>query len=226
MSLIVAEQLSLGYDGKKVIEKVDFAIESKDFVFITGVSGSGKTTLIRSFYGEVSPMEGTLNVGGYNLNGIKRRDLMKIRQYMGVVFQDYKLIPEWSVIKNVTLPLVIQNFSRKLNRIAIRNRGMKYLEKVNMVEHYNKSPIELSGGEQQRVAIARAIVHEPVLVVADEPVSGLDTASAQMVMELFKEAQKMGITVIIATHSIPEDLVSLEEYRHFKLDGGKIYEIK
>jgi cell division transport system ATP-binding protein len=220
--LITAEQLSLGYDGKKVIDRIDFSIDNEDFVFITGVSGSGKTTLIRSLYGEISPMEGNLNVGGYNLNGIRRRDLMKIRQFMGVVFQDYKLIPEWNVLRNVMLPLIIRGY----DKVTARNRAMRYLEKVNMAEHYNKSPLELSGGEQQRVAIARATVHEPVLVVADEPVSGLDTHSAQLVMELFKEANKNGITVIIATHSIPDDLVPLEGYRHFRLDGGKIYEIK
>ncbi|MEO1941485.1 MAG: ATP-binding cassette domain-containing protein [Campylobacterales bacterium] len=220
MSIIVAaRELTLGYDGKVVIDKASFDIQSRDFVFLTGVSGSGKTTIVRSIYGEVKPIDGSLQVGGYEMKNISRGSLRDLRRFLGIVFQDYKLVPEWTVLRNVTLPLIIAGYDRK----SAEEKALHYLERVQMADKADKFPYELSGGEQQRVAMVRAIIHEPVLLVADEPLSGLDFHSAQLVMDLFKWAHDLGITVLIATHSIPEHLLPAElTIRQLQIENRKV----
>ncbi|MRJ06711.1 MAG: ABC transporter ATP-binding protein [Epsilonproteobacteria bacterium] len=223
MSLIVsARNLTLGYNGKAVITGASFDIESKQFVFLTGVSGSGKTTVVKSIYGEISPIGGRLSVGGYEMNGINRASLRQLRRFLGIVFQDYKLVPEWNVLRNVTLPLIIAGYDKR----SAEEKALHYLEKVQMADKADRFPFELSGGEQQRVAMVRAIIHEPVLLVADEPLSGLDFHSAQLVMDLFQWAHQLGITVLIATHSIPEHLIPGDlSIRQLHIENRKVNEL-
>ena len=218
--LVEAKNLYLGYKNEPVIKKGNFKIYTKDFVFLTGVSGSGKTTIIKSLYGEIPVLKGSLNVGGIELNGVKKSKISYLRKYLGVVFQDYKLIPEWSILKNVMLPMLIAGIDKK----TAENKAIKLLNKVKLSHKLDKYPAELSGGEQQRAAIARAIIHDPVMILADEPISGLDEYSANLVMDLFIMANReKEITVIIASHSLPQTFNI--NYRQIHLEKGQVYEL-
>lgn len=218
--LVEAKNLHLGYKNEIIIKNANFKIKTKDFVFLTGVSGSGKTTIIKSLYGEVPVLEGSLKVGGIELNNIKRSKLSYLRRYIGVVFQDYKLIPEWNILKNVMLPLLIVGVDKKI----AEEEAIKLLSKVKLSHKFDKYPVELSGGEQQRVAIARAIIHNPVLILADEPISGLDEYSANLVMDLFVMANReKNITILIASHSLPNSFNI--DFRQFHIEKGIVYEL-
>ena len=218
--LVDAKNLHLGYKNEIIIKNANFKVKTKDFVFLTGVSGSGKTTLIKSLYGEVPVLKGSLKVGGIELNNIKKSKLSYLRRYIGVVFQDYKLIPEWNILKNVMLPLLIAGVDKKI----AEEEAIKLLTKVKLSHKLDKYPVELSGGEQQRVAIARAIIHNPVLILADEPISGLDEYSANLVMDLFVMANReKNITILIASHSLPSSFDI--NFRQIHIEKGLAYEL-
>jgi len=220
-NLIVAKDLTLGYkQDRSVIKGATFSIKSREFVFITGPSGSGKSTLLRSFYGELRPQSGTLYLGGMRLNDITPSKLAFMRKHLGIVFQDYKLIKEWNVKKNVMLPLLIAGVPRERRE----NETAKAIKHVRLQGKEELYPVELSGGEQQRVAVARALVHQPVIILADEPTGNLDPYSSRVIWGLLEGANiKMGTTVVVVTHSIPKDLKV--PYKHYHLEGGRIYEI-
>jgi len=218
--IVLARNLTLGYNpNAPIIKNANFSINHGDFVFLTGVSGSGKTTIIKSLYGELKPLAGELYIGEFKLNNISRSNLSLLRRHLGIVFQDFKLIKEWNVLKNVALPLLIAGIEEKI----AENLALKYLTKVNLAHKATKFPLELSGGEQQRAAIARATIHTPVMILADEPISGLDKYSASLVMDLFIKAHREGITVVIASHSLPLDIDI--PYRQLHIEKGSIYEL-
>jgi len=217
--LVLAKNLILGYKQEIIIKNANFSIRSGEFVFLTGISGSGKSTLIKSLYGEIKPISGFLNIGGFEMHKITKSQLSQLRRYLGVVFQDFKLIPEWNILKNVSLPLLIAGFSKQ----DAQKKAINLLSKVKLSHKADKFPLELSGGEQQRAAIARAIIHEPVMILADEPISGLDEYSANLVMELFIMANRLGITVVIASHSLPQTFNV--EYKHIHLEKGTLNEL-
>ena len=217
--LVAAKNLTLTYDNVPVIKSADFTINSGDFIFLTGVSGSGKTTIIKSLYGELKPKSGELFVGEFDLSKINNSKLSLLRRHLGIVFQDFKLIPEWNILKNVMLPLLIAG----IDKDTAQNLGMQYLNKVKLSHKADKFPAELSGGEQQRAAIARATIHNPVMILADEPMSGLDEYSASLVMDLFIKANRLGITVMIASHSIPDKFDI--NFKQLHIEKGKIYEL-
>ncbi len=217
--IILAKNLSISYENAKIINSSSFSVENGDFVFLTGVSGSGKTSVIKTLYGELKPSGGDLFIGEFNLSKIGKSKISLLRKHLGIVFQDFKLIPEWSVLKNVTLPLLIAGIDKN----TAETLAMQYLSKVNLSHKADRFPPELSGGEQQRVAIARATIHNPVMILADEPISGLDEYSASLVMDLFIKANRQGITVIIASHSIPQQFDI--NFRQLHIEKGKIYEL-
>jgi len=217
--IVMAKNLTLTYNNTPIIQSANFSINRKEFAFITGISGSGKTTIIKSLYGELRPTNGELFIGEFNLNKINKSKLSLLRRHLGIVFQDFKLIPEWNILKNVMLPLLIAGIDTN----KAKNIAMKYLNKVKLSHKADKFPTELSGGEQQRVAIARATVHNPAMILADEPISGLDEYSASLVMDLFIKANKLGMTVVIATHSIPNNFNL--KFKHLHIEKGKIYEL-
>jgi len=217
--VVIAKNLVLGYKNEIIINGGAFSLNSGDFVFLTGASGSGKTTLIRNLYGELKPKSGYLNIGGFDMMKISKSKLMQLRRYIGIVFQDYKLIKEWTIERNVRLPLTIAGISEDIQEQKVT----KFLSKVKLAHMADKYPYELSGGEQQRAAIIRAIINEPVLILADEPTGNLDDYSAGLVMDLFKIAHEIGITILIATHHLPNDFQL--PYRHLHIEGKKIYEV-
>jgi len=220
-NVIEANSLKLAYpQHEAVIKNATFTVKSSEFVFITGASGSGKSTLLKSFYGAISPYGGSLIVGGVDMGRVSASRLYKLRRHIGIVFQDYKLIKEWNVEKNVTLPLMIAGFSKDVSR----NQAKKLLAHVKLSHKSDRFPMELSGGEQQRVAMARALAHNPFLILADEPTGNLDEYSSQVVWELLERAnQDLKTTVVVVTHHIPEVLNT--PYRHLMIENGAIYEI-
>ncbi|WP_307983643.1 ABC transporter ATP-binding protein [uncultured Helicobacter sp.] len=222
MSLISASKLTLGYHkDEPVIIDANFEINHKDFVFISGPSGSGKSTLLNSLYGGLSPMSGNLSVCDINLSKASKRSINYLRQRIGIVFQDYKLIEEWSVEKNITLPMEINGYKKD----ACDAQVEKLLSHIGLLHKANKYPLELSGGEQQRVAMARAIAHRPMLILADEPTGNLDDFSSDMIWSLLKSAnEQLDITIVVVTHRVPMRINI--EYRHLFIDRERnsIYE--
>lgn len=216
--MIVAKGLRLSYGKESVLENLNFNIKEGDLVFITGMSGSGKSTLLKSFYGDISPSAGELYVNKNKLQSANKRTIMKVRKNLGIVFQDYKLISEWTIEKNISLPLIIAGFSKD----SIKTQVDKLLTHVKLKHRKDRYPYELSGGEQQRAGVARALAHNPACILADEPTGNLDDYSTDLVMELFLKVNSLGKTVVIVTHKMPVNLdVS---YRHFHIENKGLVE--
>jgi cell division transport system ATP-binding protein len=221
-NVITAKNLTLSYEAdEEVIRDATFTIKKGDFVFITGPSGSGKSTLLKSFYGNLQPKEGSLVIGGLDMIDIKKSKLQELRTHLGIVFQDYKLINEWTVEKNVVLPLWISGYSSEVQSTQAR----RLLHHVKLSGKEEKYPMELSGGEQQRVGVARALAKNPFLILADEPTGNLDEYSSNVIWDLMENAcQQLDTTVVVVTHRIP--MVFNIPYRHFTIDErGSVYEV-
>ncbi|WP_281951091.1 cell division ATP-binding protein FtsE [Nitrosophilus kaiyonis] len=219
--IIKAKNLTLGYKkDEPIIKESSFSIESQSFVFVTGPSGSGKSTLIKSLYGALQPQSGILEIGGIKINNIKRKFLIRLRQNLGIIFQDYKLINEWTVKKNVMLPLLIAGHSKDV----CETQTKRLLRHVKLSNKAFKYPYELSGGEQQRVAIARALAHNPIIILADEPTGNLDEYSSNIIWNLLIAAkEQLKATVLVVTHHIPTNIHI--NFKHFHIEDGILYEI-
>ncbi len=220
-NIIEARDLSLAYEKHSpIIKNTTLAVKKSDFVFLTGKSGSGKSTFLKSLYGELGIQSGELNVAGFALHDISKAKKNLLRKHIGVIFQDYKLINEWNVEKNVMLPLMIAGYSKHVCRV----QAQKLLKHVKLSHKADRLPLELSGGEQQRVAMARALAHNPLLIIADEPTGNLDEYSSSVIWELLKNVrQHIGSTVFVATHRIPQTLGV--DYKQYFLDDGALYEV-
>ena len=221
-NVIRASNLTLAYDGgeKVIINDANFSIKKGEFVFITGPSGSGKSTLLKSLYGQLKPTDGSLIVGGLDLANIRQKKLQELRTHMGIIFQDYKLVNEWTVAKNVVLPLMIAGYSTEVQETQAR----RLLSHVKLTDQADKYPLELSGGEQQRVGVARALAKNPVVILADEPTGNLDDYSSNVIWDLMENAcQQLDTTVLVVTHKIPT-IFSLP-YRHFIIESKGVYEV-
>ncbi|PHM16585.1 MAG: ABC transporter ATP-binding protein [Sulfuricurvum sp. PD_MW2] len=219
--VIIAENLSLSYkEFETIISKASFSIDAGSFVFITGASGSGKSTLLKSLYGAIEPRGGQLVVGGVKMNRISTSKLNFLRRHVGIVFQDYKLIKEWTIEKNVMLPLIISGYTKEVSDPQVQ----KLLGHVKLSHQAGKYPPELSGGEQQRVAMARALAHNPILILADEPTGNLDEYSSEVIWNLLEGANtQLKTTIVVVTHRIPSSISV--PYKHFHIEMGNIHEI-
>jgi len=219
--VIIAENLSLSYSNdESIINKVNFSIDSGSFIFITGASGSGKSTLLKSMYGALKPQQGSIIVGGVELSGVSRSKLNFLRKHIGIVFQDYKLVKEWTIEKNIMLPLIINGYEKTVMQTQVDS----LLKHVRLKHQSGKFPKELSGGEQQRVAMARALAHNPILILADEPTGNLDDYSSGLIWNLLVGAnEQLNTTVIVVTHHIPENINV--DYKHLHIEYGGINEL-
>ena len=221
-NVISAKNLTLAYENgkKEIIKNASFSIKKGEFVFITGPSGSGKSTLLKAMYGALKPKEGSIIVGGNDMSNISTKKLQELRRHLGIIFQDYRLINEWSVEKNVVLPLMIAGYSTQVQQ----TQAQRLLKHVKLREHADKYPFELSGGEQQRVGVARALAKNPVVILADEPTGNLDDYSSNVIWDLMENAcQQLDTTVVVVTHKIPT-IFSLP-YKHFIIESGGVYEV-
>ena len=193
---------------------ISFTINEGEFVFLVGPSGSGKTTIIKLITGELSPTSGQITVNGFDMQGIKRRKLPKLRRTLGVIFQDFRLIDKMTVYENVAFAMRVVGASNK----EIRRRVPQVLELVGLADREKRFPAELSGGEQQRVAIARALINSPAVLLADEPSGNLDTHNRDEIHRLFFELRdRLGQTIVIVTHD--EHLAAMADRRITMSDG-------
>lgn len=177
---------------------ISFTINEGEFVFLVGPSGSGKTTIIKLITGELSPTSGQITVNGFDMQGIKRRKLPKLRRTLGVIFQDFRLIDKMTVYENVAFAMRVVGASNK----EIRRRVPQVLELVGLADREKRFPAELSGGEQQRVAIARAVAKNPKILLCDEPTGALDYHTGKQVLRILQDmSRKRGATVVIVTHN-------------------------
>ena len=217
--IINLQNVSVGYDGRDVLHDVYLSLLPGSFTFITGKSGSGKTTLLSMLYLIKKPSKGVLNVFGKNINFSNRENLAYLRQKIGVVFQDFRLLEHMTVYDNIALPLRV----RGMNEKEIHKRVVELLKWIELHKSIYKICNTLSGGEKQRVAIARAVINRPEILFADEPTGSIDAEIAEKLMRLFIELNKVGTTVIIATHN--EQLTSQYNYQRIDLSNGtaKLY---
>ncbi|HYY60414.1 MAG TPA: ATP-binding cassette domain-containing protein [Burkholderiales bacterium] len=195
---------------------VTFAVEPGELVFITGRSGAGKSTLLKLIPAIERPSAGSVIVNGQNVGALKRAAIPYLRRNVGLVFQDQKLLYDRTVYDNVMLPLA---FSAQPPKEAAR-RARAALDKVGLLGREKANPIQLSGGEQQRLAIARAVVNRPAILLADEPTANLDAESARRIVDIFVEFNRVGVTVLLATH----DLALVERFgrRTLRLEEGRV----
>jgi len=202
--------------GVNAVEELNLHIERGEFVFLTGPSGAGKTSLLRLLLRQELPSEGQILVNGRNVGALPVSKVPDLRRSIGVVFQDFKLIPRKNALDNVAYVLNVAGYSRTEQR----RRAYNALRQVGLNHRLNALPRVLSGGEQQRVAIARAVVNEPTLLLADEPTGNLDPDLAVEIMRLFREINARGTTVLVATHD--RDLIQRMQRRTVVLDRGQI----
>jgi cell division transport system ATP-binding protein len=218
--LIETHNLSKLYSrGLYAIRDLSISVHKGEFVFLTGPSGAGKSTFLRMLLLQERPSEGEIWVNGYHLEKLSKREIQEYRRGIGFVFQDFKLIPNRTVLENISfVPEVVGT------PVALqRRRAFQVLKWVGLQHRINAYPRDLSGGEQQRIAIARALVNEPALVLADEPTGNLDPDLSLEIMNLFREINAGGTTVLVATHD--RELIRLVGRRTVTLDAGRVVEV-
>lgn len=216
--MIEFSHLYKSYDKKMhALKDITLKIGSGEFVFLTGPSGAGKSTFFKMITGYDNPTSGKITVGNFDLNSIKEKELAAYRRKLGIVFQDFKLLPDRTVYENVCLPLVIQ----KHHDSFVKKRVAEVLELVGLSEKAEQFPEYLSGGEQQRTAIARAIIHQPGVLIADEPTGNLDPEMSGKIIDVFEKVCAQGTTVVIATHD--HELVKRKNKRVIELKNGCVF---
>jgi|Deesub1362A_J573_1020465.scaffolds.fasta_scaffold00396_27 cell division transport system ATP-binding protein len=194
--MIQLSNVTKSYDDQVVLRDISFTIEKGELAFITGPSGAGKTTLLRLIYRAERPDKGHIFVAGWDVEKLKQRTIPFLRRNLGIVFQDFRLLPNKTVFDNIALALRIHGMHPQ----EIREHVMEVLDDVGLRDKAHNYPPHLSGGEQQRIVLARAIVSKPSVLLADEPTGNLDPENTRTVMKLFKEINARGTTVLIATH--------------------------
>lgn len=210
---IKIENATLYQSRVPILKDIDLTVHPGEFVFLIGRTGSGKSTLLKSLYGEIPVTEGKVQVGGFELNGLKESKIPYLRRELGIVFQDFQLLNDRSALDNLLFVLRATGWKKKEVMMA---RCEQVLQVVGLENKGYKYPAELSGGEQQRLVIARALLNEPKLVLADEPTGSLDPSVSDEVMSLLQKICSEGTSILMATH----------DYRLIQKFGGTIYEVK
>ena len=219
-NIVSFSDATIKQSGKTVLTNVSIDVPEGSFIFLIGRTGSGKSSLIKTIYGDLELAEGLGSVGEFDLTRLKSRQIPSLRRTLGVVFQDFKLLPDRSISDNLKFVLKATGWK---NNEAIDSRIDQVIEMVGMKVDKNKFPSELSGGEQQRIAIARALLNKPHLIIADEPTGNLDPQTSQEIMRLFKSLHKQGITILMATHDY--NMIVKFPGRIFKCEEGKVFEV-
>ncbi|WP_027108855.1 cell division ATP-binding protein FtsE [Lacticigenium naphthae] len=203
-------------NGITAINGLNIKIDQGEFVYVVGPSGAGKSTFVKMMYREEVPTQGKIQVGKFNLVNMKQKDIPYLRRYVGVVFQDFKLLPRLTIYENVAYAMEVVEKNPKV----IQKRVLEVLELVGLKHKVRMFPNELSGGEQQRVAIARAIANMPSILIADEPTGNLDPETAWEIMEVLEEINNQGTTIIMATHN--STIVNRMKHRVLAVENGRI----
>lgn len=218
--MIQFQQVSKAYrGGRQALQRVNFHLGRGEMSFLTGHSGAGKSTLLKLICAIERPSDGKILFNDHDITRIPNKQIPFLRRNIGVIFQDHKLLMDRSVYENVALPLRVELASEH----EIKRRVSAALDKVGLLDKAKCTPIQLSGGEQQRVGIARAVVNKPMLLLADEPTGNLDADLSQQVMRLFEEFNRVGVSVLMATHDT--SLLASHDYRRLDLLQGHLREI-
>ncbi|MDX1653333.1 MAG: ATP-binding cassette domain-containing protein [Brumimicrobium sp.] len=204
-----------------VLQQVNVNLAPREFVYLIGKTGSGKSSFLKTLYGELKLMDGTGSVAGFDLNKLKKRDVPLLRRKIGIVFQDFQLLTDRSVMKNLHFVLRATGWKKKK---LMDQRAMEVLQMVGIEEKAYRMPHELSGGEQQRVAIARGLLNKPELILADEPTGNLDPETSESIMKLLIAIAQEGTTLLMATHDM--SLVEKFPGRVLRVENNTIREIQ
>ena len=214
--MIKFENVTATYTEKIGIFNMTFHIPKGELIFLMGPTGAGKSTVLRAIYKDVPIVDGSLYINGEDVSNIRRRHVPRFRRKIGMVFQDYRLIPDYTVFENIALPLRIEGVSKKL----IKDKVYGIMEKVGLTQRVKNYPSQLSGGEKQRVSIARALVKTPLVILADEPTGNLDPNVSDEILDLLEIATESGTAVLMSTHNFP--LIQPRKKRFIEINEGRL----
>ena len=218
--IIVFDKVSLKISKTNILHNLNFSISQADFTYLIGKTGSGKSSIIRSIYCDIPIESGKSIIDGKDISKIKKNQIPFLRRKIGIIFQDFKLLSDRSIFRNLEFVLKATDWKDKQK---INERIDEVLNEVGMMNLKNRMPYQLSGGEQQRISIARAILNKPNLILADEPTGNLDPGTSKEIMNLLIKINNQGSTILMATHDY--DMISKFPKRTLRLEDGKLYEL-
>jgi len=218
--IILLEGVNIHQDERLIFDNINLSVSAGDFIYLVGETGSGKSSLVKSLYAEIKVSTGNISVAEYNLNKIEKNEIPSLRRNLGIVFQDFQLLSDRSLNDNLEFVLKATGWNKKEE---ISKRIEEVLESVHLEEFNNKMPHELSGGEKQRAAIARSLLNNPKVILADEPTGSLDPKKSEKIIELLKEINEKGTTILIATHDY--EIIKKFNSRIIKCSEKKLHEI-
>jgi len=219
-SVLEYKKATINITEEKSIKNINFSIAENEFIYLIGKTGSGKSSILRTMYADKNLSEGDLKIFDFDLKKIKKKEIPFLRRKIGIVFQDFKLLPDRTVFKNLEFVLRATNWK---SNIKTQERIINVLKKVELEHLKDKYPNALSGGEKQRISIARAILNEPKLILADEPTGNLDPATSESIMNLLLEINESGSAIIMATHDY--NLISKNPKRTIRVEDERLFEL-
>lgn len=219
-SVLEYKKATINITEEKSIKNINFSIAENEFIYLIGKTGSGKSSILRTMYADKNLSEGDLKIFNFDLKKIKKKEIPFLRRKIGIVFQDFKLLSDRTVFKNLEFVLRATNWK---SNIKIQERIIDVLKKVELEHLKDKYPNALSGGEKQRISIARAILNEPKLILADEPTGNLDPATSESIMNLLLEINESGSAIIMATHDY--NLISKNPKRTIRVEDERLFEL-
>tara|TARA_R110002124_G_scaffold46903_4_gene140232 strand:- start:953 stop:1654 length:702 start_codon:yes stop_codon:yes gene_type:complete len=219
-SVIELRNVNLSFENRKVLSNIDFKLHNGEFVYLIGSTGIGKSSFLKLLYRDIVPDSGSVRVTDYPVNKISMKEVPFLRRRLGIVFQDFQLLPDRNVFDNVAFALQVTGEKPKF----VKQRVLEVLTMVGLSHRRKHMPKDLSGGEQQRVVIARALANEPRILLADEPTGNLDPSASKSIMELLKQINNRGMAVLMVTHDYA--LVKKYPFRTLRMIDGSIQELQ
>ncbi|MDB4063215.1 ATP-binding cassette domain-containing protein [Flavobacteriaceae bacterium] len=219
-AIVTLDNATIINENNVIFSSINFKVNAGEFIFLIGKTGAGKSSLLKVLYGDLTLASGKGSIVGFDITELKDKQIPLLRRKIGVVFQDFKLLPDRTIFENLSFVL---NATGWKDKSKIKARVIEVLNLVNISPETQKYPFELSGGEQQRVAIARALLNEPELIIADEPTGNLDPETSQEIMQLFRKLHSEGISVIMATHDY--NMIVKFPGKIYQCDNGNLNEV-